>query len=85
MRQKRVCYAYKSRKGTLKLIESVRHLGCWDLFLDENLVRSEYQDPWQAADEASRSDFGDETLDRLLVHEAIPADLDRWQKSLRWL
>lgn len=84
MGRKRICYAHKTRKGSLKLIESIQNPGQWDFSLDEKFIQT-YHDPWQAAEDASRSDFGDEQLDRLLKYESIPSDLDRWQKSLRWL
>jgi len=84
MLQKRDCYAYKTRNGELKLIESVEHPGEWELSLNGRFLRT-YRDPWQAAEDASRSDFGEHSLDLLLKYAAIPSDLDRWQPSRRYI
>lgn len=71
-------WRYRTRKGLLRIVESKEHPGFWDLFLNHQLIRPDYHDPWEAADCASRSDFGDEELDELLKYQSVSADLESW-------
>ena len=79
-RFQRICFCFKTRKGTLKIVESIARPSRWDLYLGDELIRPDYQSIQEAASFANRSDFGDELLDQLLKHVAVPDDLTRWQK-----
>jgi hypothetical protein len=75
------CYCFKTPKGWLRIVQSQKNAPLWDLYLNHLLIRPDYRDPWQAAADASNSDFGDDDLDMLLRFVTVPADLERWRKE----
>src|SRR5262245_24909419 len=79
-RMKHECYCFQTSKGLLAISPSRLRPWLWDLRLDGKLIRPDYEDPHAAAHYASRSDFGDEELDRLLIGLQVPDDLERWRR-----
>ena len=73
------CYLFRSFKGDVTITENEEHRSLWDLRIGGKLIRPKYKSPEEAADFASRRDFGDEELEQIYVGLRVPGELDRWE------
>jgi hypothetical protein len=76
-------YEFDTGKGILSLSKSKKCPGFWDFYFNEVLIHSNYNDPDQAALDASRADFGIEWLDTKLSRIYVPSDIAQWRRSKR--
>lgn len=76
-------YTFPSAKGKVVIRRNRFNPAKWDLLICGVLIRQAYySEPQQAAEEASRNDFGDERTNRRYTGLYIPASLeDFWKHS----
>lgn len=63
----------------LTLSNSEYSSDCWNLRIDGEKVGPDYNDPDQAALDASRADFEDQGLTDLFKKIRVPSNLSMWQ------
>ena len=74
-------YTFPSAKGKVVIRRNQFEPAKWDLLIGAALVRKAYySEPQAAAADASRHDFGDESLNRRYARLYIPADLENFWK-----
>jgi hypothetical protein len=69
--------------GKLSIEKNKHDSWLWDLCLNGTPIKSGYNDPNQAADEAHKKDVGDEEINSILKRHYAPSDLRVWNQSPR--
>lgn len=76
-------FTFPSSYGNVIIRRSQSEGGKWDLLINQKIVlRAAYIDPWEAADQIARADFGDEALNLRYAGIRVSSDLGMWKHTL---